>query len=60
MNRSGLPETLSTATMPVTASGTISPNVPPPDALLDETEHILEDYVSLMKTNAPRPIIAGH
>ncbi|MGH7992246.1 MAG: carboxy terminal-processing peptidase [Limisphaerales bacterium] len=58
MNRPGLPETLSTATMPVTATGAISANVPPMDPLLDETEHILEDYVSLMKTNEPRPIIA--
>jgi hypothetical protein len=23
----------------------------PPDAMLDETEHILEDYISLMKAN---------
>ncbi|HUA39815.1 MAG TPA: carboxy terminal-processing peptidase [Candidatus Sulfopaludibacter sp.] len=29
-------------------------------ARLDETEHILEDYVSLMKTNETRSIMAGH
>ncbi|HXR46558.1 MAG TPA: carboxy terminal-processing peptidase [Candidatus Limnocylindrales bacterium] len=64
VNRSGLPETLSSATMPasvpVTASGSLSQNAPPTDPWLDETEHILENYVSLMKTNEARPIIAGH
>ena len=28
--------------------------------LLDETEHILEDYVSLMSTNQARTLIANH
>ncbi len=35
-------------------------NASPTDTLLDETEHILEDYASLMKTNETRPMIAGH
>ena len=30
------------------------------DPLLYETEQILEDYVSLMKTNETRPVIASH
>jgi hypothetical protein len=58
VNPSHLPETLST--MPAAVPGAISLNGPPPDPLLDETEHILEDYVSLMKTNELRPMIASH
>ncbi len=33
------------------SSTTVGTNAPPPDPLLNETENILEDYVSLMKTN---------
>lgn len=38
---------------------TISTNPPPTDPWLDETEQILEDYVSLMRTNRSHTIIAS-
>ena len=63
VNRSDLLETPAATratAMPVMGSGTLGPNGPPTDPRLDETAHILEDYVSLMKTNEARPIIAGH
>ena len=39
------------ATVPVLAPGTSSLNGPPTDPWLDETEHILEDYVALTDKN---------
>jgi carboxyl-terminal processing protease len=52
VNRSGLPNV---AFAPATAST----NAPPTDPWLEETQHILEDYVSPMNTNQTRTIIAG-
>ncbi len=58
--RPGSLNTHSTTTAPGAVPATLSPNGPPTDPWLDETERILEDYVSLMKTNETRPVIAGH
>ena len=47
---SGLTKIKMATTMTANSVGT---NAPPTDPWLDETEHILENYVSLMETNRP-------
>jgi hypothetical protein len=49
-----------TRSFPGAVSATTNSLNVPTDPWLDETEHILEDYVWLMNTNEARPIIAGH
>jgi len=56
VNRPAAPNALSTT--PGSAAGLNNPATA--DPWLYETEHILEDYVSLMNTNEARPIIASH
>ncbi|HEV2437294.1 MAG TPA: carboxy terminal-processing peptidase [Verrucomicrobiae bacterium] len=58
--RPGSLNTHPTTAVPGAVPATLSPNGPPTDPWLDETERILEDYVSLMKTNEARPVMAGH
>jgi carboxyl-terminal processing protease len=38
----------------------VSTNAPPTDPWLNETEHILENYISLMDTNRTGIVVAGH
>jgi carboxyl-terminal processing protease len=45
--------------LPATAASA-STNALTPDPLLDETEHILENYISLMQTNRTDTMVAGH
>jgi carboxyl-terminal processing protease len=57
---SGLPPRLGNPGAITTVVSSTSANPPPTDPWLDETEHILEDYVSLMSTNQTRTLVTGH
>jgi carboxyl-terminal processing protease len=56
VNKPGLARILPATAMPSINTAT---NPPPTDPWLDETENILEDYVSLMKTNQTHTIVAS-
>lgn len=57
---SGLPGSMRIPGAIAPVNSTVSTNPPPTDPWLDETEHILENYVSLMRTNRAPTLIANH